>query len=96
MQGNNNNNNTNINNKNNDNGNLAVDFHKVALLVGCFQVELELKIIFLWSEDNWRTRRKTLGLRIKTKNKFNPPMMPGPPIEPRSPRREANDETKPI
>lgn len=46
MQGNNNNNNTNINNKNNDNGNLAEDFHKVALLVGCFQVELELKNYF--------------------------------------------------
>lgn len=46
MQGNNNNNNTNINNKNNDHGNLAVDFHKVALLVGCFQVELELKNYF--------------------------------------------------
>lgn len=78
MQGNNNNNNTNINNKNNDNGNLAVDFHKVALLVGCFQVELELKNYFFVE-----------GRQLEDPEK-------NPPIEPRSPRREANDETKPI
>ena len=37
---------------------------------------------FLWREENWRTRRKTLGAETRTNNKLNPHMKPGPGIEP--------------
>ena len=38
--------------------------------------------MFKWSEENRRTRRKTLGARMRTNNKLNPHMTPGPGIEP--------------
>ena len=39
-------------------------------------------IEFLWREENRRTRRKTLRARMRTNNKLNPHMTPGPAIEP--------------
>jgi len=40
-------------------------------------VELEFgKCWFLWTEENQRTRSKTLGARTRTNNKLNPPMTP--------------------
>ena len=40
------------------------------------------KCWFLWREENQSTRRKTLGARTRTDNKFNPHMTPRPGIEP--------------
>lgn len=72
MQGNNNNNNININNKNNDNGNLAVDFHKVALLVGCFQVELELKNYFFVEGRQLEDPEKNPWIKDKNQEQIQP------------------------
>jgi len=36
----------------------------------------------LWREENWRTCRKTLGARMRTNNKLNPQMTPGPGMKP--------------
>ena len=72
MQGNNNNNNTNINNKNNDNGNLAVDFHKVALLVGGFQVELELKNYFFVEGRQLEDPEKNPWIKDKNQEQIQP------------------------
>jgi len=35
-------------------------------------------------EENWRTRRKTLGAGMRTNNKLNPHMTPGLEIDPRA------------
>ena len=47
-------------------------FHKVALLVHCFQVELEFEMLVLYREENWRNQRKTLWATIRTNDKLNP------------------------
>ena len=57
-----------------------MDIFKCALQAGGIGI---WKCWFLWREENRRTRRKALGVRTRTNNKFNPPMTPRPGIEPR-------------
>ena len=57
---------------------ISVEIHRVALLFHCFQIELE----FLWREVNQSARRKTLGARMRTNNKLNLHMTPGPRFKP--------------
>jgi len=41
-------------------------------------------MLILRREEDWRTRRKTLGARARTNSKLNPHMAQGPGIEPRT------------
>ena len=54
-------------------GNVSVihlwTFHKVALLVHCFQVELEFEMLVLWREENWRNQSRVNPLS-KDENKL--------------------------
>ena len=52
--------------------------HELALLVHCFQVELEFKMLVFVEGGNRRTRRKTLGTRKRTNKKLNLHVTPGP------------------
>jgi len=56
-----------------------MDIIKCALQAGGIGI---WKCWILWREENWRTRRKTLGARTRTNNKLNPHMTPRPGIEP--------------
>ena len=57
----------------------------------CFQVELEFgNVGFLRREENWSTRRKTLGAGTRTNNNLNPHMTLSPGIEPGPHWWEAN------
>ena len=50
----------------------------------CFQVEFEFgNVGLLWREENWSTRRKTLGAGTRTNNKLNPHLALTGGIEPR-------------
>ena len=49
-----------------------------------------LECWFLTREENWRTRRKTLGAGTITNNKLNPHVTLGPGMEPRPQRWEAS------
>ena len=55
---------------------ISVEVHRVALLFHCFQIELE------FTNVGFCARRKTLGARMRTNNKLNPHMTPGPGFEP--------------
>ena len=62
-------------------GNLAES--TVWLFSPLFPVRIEIwKCWFLWKEENWSTRRKTLGAETRTNNKLNPHIAPSPGIEP--------------
>ena len=49
-------------------------FHKVALLVHYYQVELEFGMLV--RRKNRRTLKKTHGARTRTNYKLNPPVKP--------------------
>ena len=53
-------------------------FSELALLVHCFQVELEFKMLVFVEGGNRRTRRKTFGTRKRTNEKLNLHVTPGP------------------
>ena len=69
------------NNNNNNNG-ISVE-STVWLFSPLFPGRIGIwKCWFLQREENWSTRRKTLGAGTRTNNKLNPHMTPSPGIEP--------------
>ena len=40
-------------------------------------VKLDLEMLVLWREENWRTQKKNPWSKARTKNKLNPHMVPG-------------------
>ena len=55
-----------------------------------YESNWNLECWFLWSEENRRTRTKTLGAGTRTNNKLNPLVTLGPGIEPGPRRWEAD------
>ena len=54
----------------------------MALLVHCLEIKLEFEMMFfLWREKNKMARGKTIGARMRTRNKINLHVTPGPGVE---------------
>ena len=63
-----------------NNGNFS-GIHELDLLSTVSRSNWNLEMLVMWREENWSTRRKTLGAGTRTNNKLNPHVMPTPGIK---------------